>query len=80
MRSKVEKELIKDLAQILAEDLLSKVEALLEEKNITIPDVDRTSGAEDEARLYGQTYYDLEDQFTETILKYIGDETEDEDF
>lgn len=45
-------------------------EELLEKNNITIPDNDRT-GAEDEARLYGLTYFNLELEVTEALRSLI---------
>ncbi len=41
-------------------EIVELFEELLEKHDITIPDEDRT-GDEDEARLYGCTYSDLED-------------------
>lgn len=49
-----------DKRRILAIQILELFEDMLEEKNITIPDEDRT-GDETEARLYGMTYANLED-------------------
>jgi len=54
----------------LAIEILSEFEELLDMFNITIPDVDR-EGKEGEARLYGSTYYNLEDKITDLIkLKF----------
>ena len=47
-------------------------EDLLDMHNIDIPDDDR-EGEEDEARLYGTTYYDLEDAVTDILYKLIKD-------
>lgn len=47
-------------------------EELLDEHDITIPSEDR-EGEEDEARIYGDIYYDLEDDVTE-ILVALGEE------
>ena len=41
-------------------------EELLEKYNITIPDEDRT-GDESEARLYGCTYFDLEEDIVHVL-------------
>ena len=43
---------------------------LLEKHNITIPDVDRT-GDESEARLYGCTYYDLEEEVVSILNELV---------
>lgn len=48
-------------------------EELLDKYNITIPDEDRT-GADDEGRLYGLTYFNLETEVTEalrTLIEYV---------
>ena len=50
--------------------ILDIFEGMLDEKGIVIPDEDR-EGDEDEACLYGSTYYDLEDQITELLCDYI---------
>ena len=50
--------------------ILDIFEDMLAEKGIEIPDVER-EGNEDEACLYGSTYYDLEDQITELLCDYI---------
>ena len=39
---------------------------MLERKNITIPSDDR-EGREEEARLYGSEYYELEDRIVEIL-------------
>lgn len=54
----------------LAISILSEFEELLERHNLTIPDVDR-DGNEEEARLYGSTYYSLEDKITEMIEVFL---------
>jgi len=50
----------------LAINIISEFEELLEENNLTIPDKDR-EGNKEEARIYGITYYNLEDKITELI-------------
>ena len=50
--------------------ILDIFEGMLADKGIMIPDEDR-EGDEDEACLYGSTYYDLEDQITELLCDYI---------
>lgn len=50
--------------------ILDIFEGMLADKGIMIPDDDR-EGDEDEACLYGSTYYDLEDQITELLCDYI---------
>lgn len=55
-----------DKYRLLAIDILDLFENVLEENDITIPDEDRT-GDETEARLYGMTYANLEDEIVEMI-------------
>lgn len=50
-------------------EIVELFEELLEKHNITIPDEDRT-GDESEARLYGCTYYDLEEDVVQ-ILNHL---------
>jgi hypothetical protein len=57
-------------ARELAINILMEFEELLESHSISIPDVDR-EGGEDEARLYGRTYYALEDGITGLIDKFV---------
>lgn len=49
-------------------EIVELFEELLEKHNITIPDEDRT-GDEGEARLYGMTYSDLEDDVLHVLCK-----------
>lgn len=53
-----------------AVDICSLFEELLEKHDITIPDDDRT-GSEGEARLYGLTYFDLEQGVTDILSSLI---------
>ena len=53
----------------LAIKLLGAVEEFLDRHNITIPSKDR-EGEPDEARLYGDEYYTLEEDFTEQIKQF----------
>lgn len=50
--------------------ILDIFEGMLADKGIIIPDEDR-EGDEDEACLYGSTYYELEDAITELLCDYI---------
>lgn len=50
--------------------ILDIFEGMLNDKGIIIPDEDR-EGDEDEACLYGTTYYELEDEITELLCNYI---------
>ena len=50
--------------------VLQVFENKLEELNISLPDKERI-GSGDEARIYGRTYFELEDTITE-ILKEVG--------
>lgn len=54
----------------LAIDILAEFENLLDYHSISIPDEGR-QGSDCEARLYGRTYYDLEDKITELIHAFI---------
>lgn len=45
-------------------------EDLLDEHDITIPDDDRT-GDENEARIYGATYYDTEDAIVDILERLV---------
>jgi hypothetical protein len=51
-------------------EIVELFEELLEKHNITIPDEDRT-GDESEARLYGCTYYDLEEEVVSIINNLV---------
>ena len=53
-----------------AADICNWFEHLLDKYDITIPDEDRT-GSEDEARLYGVSYYGLEQAVTEVLRELI---------
>ena len=50
--------------------ILNLFEDMLADKGIQIPDEDR-EGDEDEACLYGSTYYELEDKITELLCDYV---------
>lgn len=50
--------------------ILDIFEDMLAEKEIIIPDDDR-EGDENEACIYGSTYYELEDKITELLCDYI---------
>ena len=71
--------------QISAE-ICDRFEELLDGLNITLPDEERT-GAEGEARIYGETYSVLEDsvtellaEFAEILRKYPGKELNTEEY
>ena len=51
-------------------DIVELFEELLEKHDITIPDEDRT-GDESEARLYGCTYWDLEEEVKHILSKLV---------
>lgn len=51
--------------------ILDMFEDMLADKGIKIPDEERDDDNEDEACLYGSTYYALEDQITELLCDYI---------
>ena len=48
--------------------ICSVFEELLNKYDITIPSEDRT-GAEEEARIFGEVYYELEDKIKEILCK-----------
>jgi hypothetical protein len=50
----------------MAANIIDKFEDLLDDKDITIPSADRESN-EDEARIYGTEYYELENAITELL-------------
>ena len=52
----------------LAISILDLFEEILDKHDISIPDDNRT-GEESEARIFGETYYELEDKIVETIQK-----------
>ena len=51
-----------------ADDIIDIFEELLDRLDITIPDKWR-EGEEDEARIFGDTYYELEDKIVERLRK-----------
>jgi hypothetical protein len=51
-------------------EIVELFEDLLEKHDITIPDEDRT-GDEGEARLYGMTYSDLEDDVLHALCRLV---------
>lgn len=53
-----------------AYEIVEVFEDLLDEHGIIIPDEDRT-GSEDEASIYGCTYYNLCDKIAEIIRKHF---------
>lgn len=52
----------------IACEIIDIFENLLEEKNITIPSKDK-EGNEDESRIFGEEYYNLEEKITELLDK-----------
>ena len=69
----ISKETIESLGlpRALAVAILERFEGLLDKYDITIPDEDRDDYDEDEARLFGAAYYDLEDEITELLYEYV---------
>ena len=53
-----------------ADDLIDIFEELLDRLDITIPDKWR-EGEEDEARIFGDTYYELEDKIAKRLRKEV---------
>lgn len=51
-------------------EIMELFEDLLDKHDITIPDEDRT-GDESEARLYGCTYYDLEEEVVSILNQLV---------
>ncbi len=56
----------KDTYRNLASGILEIFEEKLEELNISLPD-DQREGRQDEARIYGENYYDLLDEISDFI-------------
>ena len=54
----------------IADDIIDIFEELLDRLNITIPDKWR-EGEEDEARIFGDTYYELEDKIAKRLRKEV---------
>lgn len=52
----------------LADDIINIFEELLDGLDITLPDKWR-EGEEDEARIFGDTYYELEDKIIERLKR-----------
>lgn len=52
----------------LADDIIDIFEELFDELDITLPDKWRR-GEEDEARIFGDTYYELENKIVERLKK-----------
>lgn len=69
----------KDTNRNVAISIISIFEDLLDENDITIPDKFR-SGEEgsDEARIFGDTYYNLEDKITDLLNKYYDNPKKDD--
>lgn len=53
-----------------ADDIIDIFEELLDRLDITIPDQWR-EGEEDEARIFGDTYYELENKIVERLRKEV---------
>ncbi len=53
-----------------ADDIIDIFEELLDRLNITLPDKWR-EGEEDEARIFGDTYYELENKIIERLRKEV---------
>lgn len=53
-----------------ADDIIDIFEDLLDRLNITLPDKWR-EGEEDEARIFGDTYYELENKIVERLKKEV---------
>lgn len=52
----------------IADDIIDIFEELLDRLDITLPDKWR-EGEEDEARIFGDTYYELENKIVERLRK-----------
>lgn len=67
-------------ARQYAQSICELFEEILDKHNITIPDPDRNSQGEDEeaARIYGETYFNLEDDITNMITDIINKVKRDE--
>lgn len=61
----------KDTNRDVAISIIDIFEDLLDENDITIPDEFRSGEkGSDEARIFGDTYYNLEDKITDLLNKY----------
>lgn len=70
---KEQKEIIKPIEfdkKEVAILILEQFENVLDRNNISIPDNDR-EGGEDEARICGETYYQLEDIIVDILTEYV---------
>lgn len=57
----------------IAIKILETFEGMLEEKNITIPDEDDAQReADNRARLYGYTYFSLEEKIAQILSEELG--------
>ena len=54
----------------VADDIIDIFEELLDRLDITLPDKWR-EGEEDEARIFGDTYYELENKIVERLRKEV---------
>ena len=54
----------------LSFEIMCQFEEFLNERNITIPDTHR-EGESEEARIYGESYYELEEYIDNTLEEYI---------
>lgn len=61
---------VRSLSEELATGILSMFEKLLDSHGIVIPDEDR-NGDEEEACLYGTTYFNLESQISELLAEHV---------
>lgn len=61
---------VKAVSRDKAIEIIELFEDLLDRNNITIPDEDRESRIE-EARIYGSTYYELEEKLTQLLGEWI---------
>jgi len=62
-----------DEARELAFAIIGEFEELLAQHNMAIPSSDR-EGRKEEACIYGDAYYELEDEITELLMKNCGGE------
>lgn len=54
----------------LSFQIMTEFEEFLNERDITIPDEHR-DGNEEEARIYGSSYYELEEYIEKTLKQYV---------
>jgi len=55
---------------LIVYDIIDIFEEVLQENNMYIPDVDREGNEEEEACIYGYTYYMIEEKLKDLLVQY----------